>query len=416
MTTEQRVRKPTRTPQRPDRQERPVKKVSSPQRSLKTPTGKPTRERTVTRPSQRTEAPPKKPKRPEPTSRVKTGKPQATIADTAILPEAPSADVMADSISQLRALANGIYTVEMPDRFRRALRPSGLPYCPILDATKNEPATYKQSFYLDIGTAFHEIVQTFVCRSGIARSMVYANFKCMRCETVELFKPLPKTCFTCGAGDHFFQYVELEFEQFRGLGGGHVDLFVKTSNGWLVCDWKTTSEKSLKFREDVDDKHHHQLQAYCLALAELFSDKLQGLPILGYVLMFAPRDQPGKFVRKKLGTKMAVANVPGDDMITNWELMAHPFHAKIAEDTRKRLRRAKRAFDALTDAYRERTPEAWHEVARLRPCRSIADFNKPMGMADGFYKRQLCPKIDICMGTTSSVARWLARNAVDRDN
>jgi hypothetical protein len=408
--------KPQR-PARPDERQRKTvaapERPRKPQRSLKDPNGKPNRDRPVTRPSARGEVP-KKVRKPETARTTKISKPPALVP-TAIMDTAPTADMLSDAVNQLRAVANGIYTVELPDRFRRQLRPSGLPYCPILDATKNEPATFRQSFYLDIGTAFHEIVQTFVCRSGVARSMVYANFKCTRCNTVELFKPIPRSCFTCGAADYYFKYEELEFEGFRGLGGGHIDLFVKTTRGWLVCDWKTTSENAQRWREDADGKHHHQLQAYCLALAELFGDKLQGLPIIGYCLMFAPREQPGKFTKPKISVKLSEKSPLGSDIITNWSFYPYPFWGEVAEATRKRLRRSKRQFDALSDAYRDKTPRAWFEVARMRPCRSIADFNKPMGMVDGFYKAKLCPNIDICMGTTKSVARFLEHNHVARD-
>lgn len=330
----------------------------------------------------------------------------ATVTKAGTFNPIPSEPVdLSDALTELRTLANATYDVVLPSRFKRALRPSGLPYCPILDVTKVEERTFKQDFYLDIGTAFHAVVQEFISRSRIARSMVYATFKCTRCNTVEKFKPLPYSCFTCGAPDHMFKYDELEFDHFRGLGGGHIDLFVRTSAGWLVCDWKTTSERARDSREEVDNKHHHQLQAYCLAVAELYAEYLQGLPIIGYALMFAPRDHPGKTVKGKLTAKMTAEQEP-ERMETNWNIIAHPFHERIARRTRKRLHRSYRGFNAATKALET---NKWDRVVKLRPCRTIADFNKPMGMSDAFYKAKACPNLDAC--TTMSDDKLAAKLA-----
>jgi hypothetical protein len=293
-------------------------------------------------------------------------------------------------LDEVHELFDGTYSVIRPGPFKRAFRPSGFPYCPVLDAmTGPEDMDYGKAFYLDIGTTVHALMQEYISRSARGRTSVYANWKCKECGGDHLFTPLPYVCAFCGADSEKLAYEELEFSNAFGIQGGHVDLLVKTKRGWLVADWKTASEMGLDYRDEADGKHHHQLQAYCLAIQELFKDKLQGLPVIGYMLIFVPRDASGR------------RNSKGEISNSNWTPYIYKWTPEMAKTTRKRLFVQRASFEAASIGYETGN---WLPAAWLRPCQTLADFGKPMGMQDGFYKGKLCENLDTCCRSSKEVA------------
>ena len=292
---------------------------------------------------------------------------------------------------ELHELFDGTYSVERPGPWKRAFRPSGFPYCPVIDAmTGKEVMNYGKAFYLDIGTTVHELMQEYICRSPRGRRVVYANWKCKDCDHMHHFSPLPYVCINCGADSERLHYEELEFAYAINIDGGHIDLLVRTSLGWLVCDWKTASTTGLDYRTEADGKHHHQLQAYCLAVEEVFKDQLQGLPVIGYCLMFVPRDSSGN--RKTNGS--------------NWTPYVYLWDEKLAAATRKRLFFTRASYEAATVGY---DTNNWLMAAKLRPCQSLEDFAKPMGMRDGFFGGKVCPNMDVCCRTDEDVAEAITK-------
>lgn len=294
-------------------------------------------------------------------------------------------------LDEVHEIFDGTYGVVRPGPWKRAFRPSGLPYCPVIDAMSGpEDMDYSKAFYLDIGTTVHELMQEYISRSPVGMQKVFANWKCKDCEGMHLFTTLPFVCAHCNADRERLHYEELEFENFRGIQGGHIDLLIKTSRGWIVCDWKTASTNGLDYRNEADGKHHHQLQAYCLAIQELFKDKLQGLPVIGYMLIFVPRDVSGQ--RNNNGN--------------NWTPYLYKWDAAVAKATRKRLFMQRMSFSAATYGYETND---WIPAALLRPCHDLTDFGSPMGMRDGFYGGELCPNLDVCSRGHEEVAKAITK-------
>lgn len=302
-----------------------------------------------------------------------------------------SDQIQTEILDEVHELFDATYAVVRPGPWKRAFRPSGFPYCPVLDAMSGpENMNYGKAFYLDIGTTVHELMQEYISRSPLGMRKVYANWKCKDCGEMHHFTTLPYVCAHCHAPRERLHYEELEFENFRGIQGGHVDLFVRTKHGWIVADWKTSSSSGLGYREEADEKHHHQLQAYCLALQELFAHLLEGMPIIGYMLIFVPRDTSG--LRNNQGS--------------NWTPYLYAWNAELAKATRKRLFMQRASFDAASIGYET---GSWLPAALLRPCESLADFGKPMGMRDGFYGGELCPNLDICSRGTAAVSEAITK-------
>lgn len=283
-------------------------------------------------------------------------------------------------LDEVHELFDGTYTVIRPGPWKRAFRPSGFPYCGVLDAMSGpEDMEYSKAFYLDIGTTVHELMQEYISRSPMGMQKVFCNWKCKDCGGMHYFTTLPYACAHCGGERERLHYEELEFENFRGIQGGHIDLLVKTKYGWIVCDWKTASTSGLDYRNEADGKHHHQLQAYCLAIQERFKDRLGGLPVIGYMLIFVPRDKSG--------------DGKPSHMVSNWQPYLYIWNETLAKATRKRLFMQRANYDAASIGYETGN---WLPVAMTRPCTSLSDFGMPMGMRDGFYGGELCPNLDIC--------------------
>ncbi len=294
-------------------------------------------------------------------------------------------------LDEVHELFDGTYGVIRPGPWKRAFRPSGFPYCPVLDAMSGpEDMNYAKAFYLDIGTTVHELMQEYISRSPLGMQKVFCNWKCKDCGGMHHFTTLPYACAHCGADRERLHYEELEFENFRGIQGGHVDLLLRVKRGWIVCDWKTASTKGLDYRNEADGKHHHQLQAYCLAIQERFKHLLGGLPVIGYMLIFVPRDASGD----QRGT------------VSNWTPYLYLWDKQMARATRKRLFMQRASFDAATIGYETGN---WLPAAMTRPCESLADFGASMGMRDGFYGGELCPNLDICSRGHKVVAEAISK-------
>jgi hypothetical protein len=306
-------------------------------------------------------------------------------------------------LEEVHELFDGTYSVIRPGPWKRAFRPSGFPYCPVLDAmTGPENMDYGKAFYLDIGTTVHALMQEYIARSARGRTNVFANWKCKDCGGEHIFTPIPYVCAFCGADSEKLGYEELAFENAFGIQGGHIDLLVKTSKGWIVGDWKTASEMGMDYRKEADGKHHHQLQAYCLAIQELFKDHLQGLPVIGYMLIFVPRDASGRRDSK------------GDISSSNWTPYIYKWSPEMAVETKRRLFTQRASYEAASIGYETNN---WLPAAWLRPCQTLADFSKPMGMRDGFYQGKLCENLDTCCRSSQEVADGIIkfRSTVNED-
>ena len=138
-------------------------------------------------------------------------------------------------LDEMHELFDGTYGVIRPGPWKRAFRPSGFPYCPVIDAMSGtEDMDYAKAFYLDIGTTVHELMQEYISRSPFGRRKVYCDWKCKDCGGMHHFMPLPFVCHHCGADSERLHYEEIAIENQYGIQGGHIDLLVKTKYGYLV--------------------------------------------------------------------------------------------------------------------------------------------------------------------------------------
>ena len=123
-------------------------------------------------------------------------------------------------LDELNELFDGTYGVVRPGPWKRAFRPSGFPYCPILDGMSGkEQMDYATAFYLEVGTTVHELMQEYISRSPFGRQKVYCDWKCKDCGGMHSFTPLPVTCYHCGAPSERLHYEEIAFEDEFPLQG-----------------------------------------------------------------------------------------------------------------------------------------------------------------------------------------------------
>ena len=168
-----------------------------------------------------------------------------------------------------------------------ALRPSGLPICPVDFFIKH--ANYGASrvldmrgaFFVTIGSSVHEVVQTYLASSG----KFLARWECLVCGTLRKCSMDHECC------DLQMKYHEIVIDiPFRkGRIVGHIDAVFRDSKGryWIV-DYKTCSVEGYpKKKKDPSRAYLEQVEAYAYTLYVQY-----GILVAGVVLMFIRRDNP----------------------------------------------------------------------------------------------------------------------------
>lgn len=164
------------------------------------------------------------------------------------------------------------------------LRPSSMPMCSIrvfLDHLKTSDSwDMHGDYYTSVGTTLHQVAQKWLPRQG---AMV-GDWLCPTCKK-KLSRTTQKTC--CGVP---MQYEEIEVK-YRGVTG-HIDTVLQNKDGYLLCDYKTTSmEKVSKPIEKlVSSNYIMQILTYTYICEQLFKWKMRGASLL-----FVPRDKPDMF-------------------------------------------------------------------------------------------------------------------------
>jgi len=184
----------------------------------------------------------------------------------------------------------------LPDlvEFQPRLRVSGFPFCGLKAAWKKitnhvEPdADALKSFYCDIGTAVHTVLQRFVGSLG----KMYGNWLCLnkRCKHVVKFSP-HINCPKCGSE---MLYEEFSIKAFRHVSG-HTDGLFKDKYGkfWIV-DYKTTSVSVIESQKDKPTLPYQKNKAQILAYVALLELELN-IEISGWMLVYVARDKPTVF-------------------------------------------------------------------------------------------------------------------------
>lgn len=184
------------------------------------------------------------------------------------------------------------------------LRFSGFPFCGVrwflslpeaLHATKRQP--FGMSFFVNVGTAVHNVIQE--SWDSIKGAEVYNDFHCKKCHHVHSLVQRPDKCENCGSKE----LVKHEHEVFFENAVGHIDemLYIELPDhvepdfpvraGFVVIDYKTTMLKKVLAKTGLPSKENVlQISGYAAALRK------QKKPIIGYCLVYVPRDNPFAFL------------------------------------------------------------------------------------------------------------------------
>lgn len=177
-----------------------------------------------------------------------------------------------------------------PSTRKKEFRCSSLPFCPIRSAfLEKQEENFRKSFYVEIGTAVHKVVQFWLSRGMAADDMfgIWVAKDGRKTKQPMLRRKAVKILKT----------EELEYEEvtikWKELSG-HVDLITHIGNGeYVVWDFKTTdlggkrqfADWKRKFR--TSPNYFIQIRSYAALLRKLF-----GINIVAWGLIIVDRDRP----------------------------------------------------------------------------------------------------------------------------
>lgn len=187
-----------------------------------------------------------------------------------------------------QAMQEGI-VIEKTDPARLYnLRCSGLPYCPT-SALINfgqrgvfRSMDMRMSFYVGVGNAVHETMQTFLSQSG----KFLADYSCKECKKKY---PLSHKHECCGMATAYDE-VTLDVGTTKYLRvQGHIDAIFKDKTGkYWILDLKTSSLKAAEEKaKNPPLGYKRQVRAYAYLLWKQY-----GIKVAGVMLLFIPRDNP----------------------------------------------------------------------------------------------------------------------------
>jgi hypothetical protein len=249
--------------------------------------------------------------------------------------------------------------VESPPR-PRALRCSGLPYCPILETVlpqENERGDLSSALYMSIGTAMHSALQLFFA-FGKEGANVWGSWKCGVCnkEYSNCFRP-PECC------NLPLQYVETSLRV--ACMTGHVDMICRYGKRWILLDFKTTALSPGKPKRE----HLLQVRHYVAML-----QREHNIRIEGYYIIYIGRRKPAE---------------------ERWIYGPYNARTSVAETT-EWMFRAIRGYKAATRVRNgDLSKKAVAELVLSRPCHSVADFDAYMSRRYEFSSKD-CPMLKVC--------------------
>lgn len=182
------------------------------------------------------------------------------------------------------------------------VRFSGLPFCGVrwfynlpMSTAKVIHKDFAFSFFTSVGTTVHTVIQnTFLSVEDVELLM---DWKCTKCGYLHvLVNDRPTECPECGNDDHTHEEHTIEF---RGALG-HIDQLIKfvwNNKTWIVViDYKTTTLFATRKRGKLPYKSNvSQIKGYCGALNEYLREKGWKARVMGWALVYVPRDNPFEF-------------------------------------------------------------------------------------------------------------------------
>jgi rubrerythrin len=206
-----------------------------------------------------------------------------------------------------------------PSRALR-LRPSSFPFCPLrffLDLpdmlTRGKRIDSMMAYYVRVGHVIHHVFQEAISTHAEGAQFFVRDWRCHKCHHIHVLTTLPKQCIKCKAPFKVHQMqANLEHTIEEGNLVGHVDdAFSFNVNGndyAVIIDYKSTSLARMGRKGVLPERSHlDQLSAY----AAMINRKHH---VLGYVLIYIPRDNPMKlkvfpFLLKQSEAKQILARI-----------------------------------------------------------------------------------------------------------
>lgn len=163
------------------------------------------------------------------------------------------------------------------------LRCSQLPFCPtslVLEYKLKglvRGMDLMGTYFTSVGTAVHEVMQKFLCRSGL----FLADYVCHECGTVHRLSTQHECC---GFDTHYHE-VQIDYMGIQG----HIDgIFKDRSGNWWILDFKTCSVAgAAKKKTSPGVGYIEQVESYAYLLYKQY-----GIRVKGTMLVFLPRDNP----------------------------------------------------------------------------------------------------------------------------
>ena len=270
-----------------------------------------------------------------------------------------------------RVLRPALDYVGMPVPVRQTLRVSSLPYCAIQHYLKavsgaTEVPSFRMSFYTEIGTAVHELLQTIIpiSKHGLE---VFGRWKC-GCKDKHgnpvIKGPCIKRIRKCKKCKKQYTYEEVELE-YRGLSG-HIDMITRDDEGkYYLWEFKTTKDARAKYLPS--DKHRVQAETYSYLMKKLFN-----IDIEAYAIIYFER---GQF---NTGSKKF------------YEIFPTKITKEILQQRKKEVSRAIRTHKVVKLALLG-DPDAIDKIIEDRPCACKEDYDRYMKSSFYMDNPSLCP-------------------------
>lgn len=261
--------------------------------------------------------------------------------------------------------------VQEPPR-RRALRCSGLPYCPILDVLlpdEAEPMDLEGTLFTSMGTAAHASLQLFMTL-GKHGARVWGSWLCTQCNKKLKYQFRPPDC--CGVP---MRYDEVDVRV--GPMTGHMDLVACYKRAgrrtfWVIYEFKTIGAKPKK------PKRVHQLQVrHYVAMLKM----CHNIDVDAYAVVYV-----------------------GRQFLERWPFGPYDARGSVRE-TRNWMFRAISGYKAATKARKDPSRANLKEVVLARPCTSKETWHDYMSRSYSFKDGSICPMLGACSSGNGACLR-----------
>lgn len=275
-----------------------------------------------------------------------------------------------------------------------AFRVSSLPFCPVKTFVA-EPRNnnYQMSHYTEIGTAMHDIIQTWLALNPKYRKKIWGNWKCTGCQKVvehRLHPSKPCDCkYKMSVGNSrligwpkFWNYEEVTIT-WKNLSG-HVDLilFLNPTTA-IVIDFKssglTEKKQSWYYKEDQPGSPSYvaQIRTYS-SLLPITHD----LPIKGWCLITVDRTRP----IEDQHSFSPLSSEWGEDKQKRW--------MKYVQKSSDNYKLFEKLIEAVSDEDSDEANKQLKKCIVNRPCTDKKSYDTYMRYA--FFGQKKCPLLKSC--------------------